>query len=137
MRAIPAANTCASWREWQHESGDEGTARENVLMPKICLFESVKEELRRASDFVHDSTEWFDGSYLHDGERLADITARRIVQLVRPLYFGGGCHIPKRIALCPECLGELTARSLQWDAGTGEPDAAAIEITCAFDGKAE
>lgn len=48
----------------------------------------------------------------------------------RPLWHGIGCYVPKVVAVCPECGGELTARSMQWDTETGQPDAEAIDIEC-------
>jgi hypothetical protein len=46
------------------------------------------------------------------------------------LWHGTGCYVPNSVAVCPECGGELAARSMQWDEETGQPDAAAIEIDC-------
>ena len=48
--------------------------------------------------------------------------------VIRPLWHGTISAVPINIAKCPECGGELTARSMQWDAETGQPDATAIEI---------
>ena len=40
-----------------------------------------------------------------------------------------GVYVPKEVAACPECGGELTARAMAWD-GDGRPEAAAIELDC-------
>lgn len=48
----------------------------------------------------------------------------------KPCWGGSGCYVPGSVAVCPECGGELTARSMQWDAATGQPDATAIDIDC-------
>lgn len=53
--------------------------------------------------------------------------------MTKPLWFGVGCFIPREVAVCPECGGELTARSMQWDEQTGQPDASAIDVICAGD----
>ncbi len=53
-----------------------------------------------------------------------------MTETTKALWNGTGCYIPKTVAVCPECGGELTARSMQWDAETGRPDAAAIDIEC-------
>jgi hypothetical protein len=47
------------------------------------------------------------------------------------LLFGGNADVPAAVAKCPECGGELAARSMQWDEHTGQPDAIALEIDCA------
>jgi len=52
---------------------------------------------------------------------------------MKPLHHGSGCFIPITVAQCPECGGELVARSLQWDAATGAPHAAAIDFHCCDD----
>lgn len=52
---------------------------------------------------------------------------------MKPLHHGSGCFIPVTVAQCPECKGELMARSMQWDKATGAPHAAAIEIDCIED----
>lgn len=52
---------------------------------------------------------------------------------MKPLDFGKGCYVPVEIARCPECGSDLMARSLQWDAETGVPDAVAIDIECTKD----
>ena len=49
------------------------------------------------------------------------------------LHHGSGCYIPKGVAVCPECGGELHARSMSWEQATGRPIAADIEIGCVAD----
>jgi hypothetical protein len=46
------------------------------------------------------------------------------------LLFGGSTDVPDTIAKCPECGGNLAARSMQWDAASGQPDASALDIDC-------
>ncbi len=52
---------------------------------------------------------------------------------MRPLYHGSGCYVPLEVAKCPECGAELTARSMQWNAATGEPHGEYIDICCTAD----
>mgnify|MGYP000903357993 CR=1 FL=1 len=44
-----------------------------------------------------------------------------------------GCYVPKLIAVCPECGGELAARSGSWETQTGRPVAESIELDCMND----
>lgn len=41
-----------------------------------------------------------------------------------------GVYVPKEVATCPECGGELQARSMEWDTETGQPTATGIELEC-------
>lgn len=41
-----------------------------------------------------------------------------------------GIYVPKCIAVCPECGGEIQARSMEWEADTGRPVATGIELDC-------
>lgn len=50
-----------------------------------------------------------------------------------PLTHGSGCYVPREVAECPECGGELHARAMQWDAETGVPDAESIDLDCIAD----
>lgn len=43
---------------------------------------------------------------------------------------GRGIYVPKCVATCPECQGELQARSMSWEQETGRPIAEAIELDC-------
>lgn len=52
---------------------------------------------------------------------------------MNPLSHGSGCYVPREVAECPECGGELTARSMQWDEQTGVPSAADIDVQCVND----
>lgn len=52
---------------------------------------------------------------------------------MKALHFGGGCYVPREIAECPECGGELTARSMAWDEKTGRPIGSAIQVDCVKD----
>jgi hypothetical protein len=47
-----------------------------------------------------------------------------------PLWNGSQYPVPKHVATCPECLGELVARSMEWETETGRPVASSIEIDC-------
>ncbi len=52
---------------------------------------------------------------------------------LKALQFGKGCYVPKTVAVCPECGGELIARSMQWDSESGRPHKEALEIDCLKD----
>lgn len=52
---------------------------------------------------------------------------------MKPLWHGSGCYIPTTVAVCPECGGELYAKSLSWWAETGQPSANSIDIHCRED----
>ena len=52
---------------------------------------------------------------------------------MKALYHGSGCYTPKTIAICPECDGELYARSFAWDEETGRPIGSALDINCRED----
>lgn len=47
-----------------------------------------------------------------------------------PIDFGKGCYVPRDVATCPECNADLTVRSFSWDAETGKPHRAGIDINC-------
>jgi ssDNA-binding Zn-finger/Zn-ribbon topoisomerase 1 len=49
------------------------------------------------------------------------------------LWHGSGCYVPREVAECPECSGELYARSHSWIEETGQPIAEAIDIGCVND----
>jgi hypothetical protein len=49
---------------------------------------------------------------------------------MKALWHGGGVYVPRSVAVCPECRGELTARAMEWDTETGQPSAVGIEIDC-------
>jgi NMD protein affecting ribosome stability and mRNA decay len=49
---------------------------------------------------------------------------------MKPLHHGSGCFIPTTVAVCPECGGELYAKSNQWVEATGQPIACDIDIHC-------
>jgi len=51
----------------------------------------------------------------------------------KPLWRGKSSTVPRAIAICPECQGTLAARSLEWDAASGRPEASAIELDCEHD----
>lgn len=42
----------------------------------------------------------------------------------------GGAHVPRDIAVCPECGGELIAQAMVWEVSTGRPIAESIHIDC-------
>jgi hypothetical protein len=44
-----------------------------------------------------------------------------------------GVYVPKQVAVCPECGGELTARATEWVAGTRQPTESGVEIDCLAD----
>lgn len=52
----------------------------------------------------------------------------------RPLWRWGedtrAIYVPKFVAICPECQGELQARSMEWEQATGRPVATGIELDC-------
>jgi hypothetical protein len=50
----------------------------------------------------------------------------------KSLQFGKGCYVPKAVAVCPECGGELIARSMAWDTESGRPHKEALEIDCLY-----
>jgi len=41
-----------------------------------------------------------------------------------------GIYVPKEVAVCPECQGELAARSMAWDTATDRPVPVEIQIDC-------
>ena len=41
-----------------------------------------------------------------------------------------GVYVPVSIARCPECSGEIQARSMEWEEETGRPTATGIELDC-------
>jgi len=52
----------------------------------------------------------------------------------RALWKGArNCYVPKEVAVCPECGGELAARSMSNEVDTGRPIASAIEFDCMND----
>jgi hypothetical protein len=44
-----------------------------------------------------------------------------------------GVYVPKEVAVCPECRGELAARSMEWEAETNRPTEVGIELDCMND----
>jgi hypothetical protein len=54
----------------------------------------------------------------------------RISMAVKPLWHGNPHDIPKSVAICPECNGQLTALPQSWDAATGRPSAVDMDIVC-------
>jgi hypothetical protein len=67
---------------------------------------------------------------------MADKLPRMVEAFARQaLLFGGSTDVPDTVAKCPECGGDLAANSMQWDAETGQPDAAALEIVCIADAR--
>ena len=53
--------------------------------------------------------------------------------MTKPLWHGTGCYVPKEIAVCPECGGELQARSMEWATESGRPNSSALEVYCVND----
>lgn len=51
----------------------------------------------------------------------------------KPLLYGRGAYVPKEVAVCPECDGELMARAHAWDTATGVALAADLQIDCVRD----
>lgn len=51
----------------------------------------------------------------------------------RPVFlrFGGTGEIPKEVATCPECDGQLTAHCTEWDSESGVPRS--LELECEKD----
>lgn len=52
---------------------------------------------------------------------------------LRALWGGTRCYVPRSVAVCPECGGELAAHAMSMIAATGQPVASAIEIECLTD----
>lgn len=46
---------------------------------------------------------------------------------------GSGCYVPREVAICPECEGELAARCIEHEVATGRPIATGIEVDCMND----
>lgn len=49
---------------------------------------------------------------------------------MNPLHHGQSCYVPREVAVCPECGGELIAKAMAWCDSTGIPDQRAIDIDC-------
>ena len=52
------------------------------------------------------------------------------------LLFGGTADVPKEIAVCPECGGELYAQACEYETETGIPTECGIELSCEKDDEA-
>jgi hypothetical protein len=50
-------------------------------------------------------------------------------------YYTAAVHqyLDRAIAVCPECYGSLVVRNQSWDAETGKPYAADLQIDCTRD----
>lgn len=46
------------------------------------------------------------------------------------LWHGKSCEVPKEVAVCPECGGELYVYCHGWHTDTGQPIAADLQIDC-------
>lgn len=46
------------------------------------------------------------------------------------LWHGKSCEVPKDVAVCPECGGELYVYCHGWHTDTGQPIAADLQINC-------
>ncbi len=72
-----------------------------------------------------------------DQERFTDPEAKAdpapVDRVVMPLWHGSGCYVPRAIAACPECSGEIYAKSLAWDEDTGQPLAEGLDFGCVSD----
>jgi len=44
-----------------------------------------------------------------------------------------GCYLPREVAACPECGGEIAVRAMSYESQTGRPVAESIEFDCMND----
>jgi len=53
------------------------------------------------------------------------------------LFGGGECVLPRNVAICPECGGEIHVDCVEWDAVSGKPTQAGLDIACLADDATE
>jgi hypothetical protein len=46
------------------------------------------------------------------------------------LLYGGNCPVPKTVAVCPECGGNLHVESGEWVEETGVPTSGGLHVDC-------
>lgn len=49
------------------------------------------------------------------------------------LWHGSGAYVPREVAECPECGGELYAKAMAYVEETGQPVGTGIDIGCVKD----
>jgi hypothetical protein len=87
-----------------------------------------------ADDALDESVQpYWPGDRERNADPLTDSFSRSpstISMTAKPLWHGKPHDIPKDVAVCPECRGQLTGMPQSWDSTTGQPSAVDMDIVC-------
>lgn len=96
---------------------------------------AIRQEAKKCADQIRWAMLCKDGESvcLHCDGKGCQTCEQTGIRRARALWHGSGCYIPASVAVCPECRGELYAKSMSWDKTTGRPIGSALEINCVQD----